>query len=102
MELGAVRLAVVERRVEGVTNREVADAPGLRDTFTLGDVRLYVLRELGFDGVERRVLGALNVEVSVRLLLALGLADAVALRPALAGGVLFADLAAVPLLRELL
>ena len=52
MELGAVRLAVVERRVEGVTNREVADAPGLRDTFTLGDVRLYVLRELGFDGVD--------------------------------------------------
>ncbi len=68
----------------------------------LGAVRLYVLRELGFVGLERRVLGALNVEVSVRLLLALGLADAVALRPALAGGVLFADLAAVPLLRELL
>ncbi|MBO94748.1 MAG: hypothetical protein CMI32_07620 [Opitutales bacterium] len=100
MELGAVRLAVVERRVEGVTNREVADAPGLRDTFTLGDVRLYVLRELGFDGVERRVLGALNVDVSVRLLLALGLADAVALRPALADRVLLGEAAIFPLLRE--
>jgi hypothetical protein len=34
------RFGVAERRPEGVTNREVADGPGLRVMFTLGAERL--------------------------------------------------------------
>lgn len=57
------------------------------------------MRALGLDGAARRVLGALKVGVSVRLRLALGLADALALRPRLAEPVGLGDAAIAALLR---
>jgi hypothetical protein len=58
------------------------------------------LRALGFDGVVRLLLGALKVEFSVRLPLASGLADALALRPDLANPGRLGDAAIAPLLRD--
>ena len=77
----------------------VADGPGLRVVFTLGEERLYDLRALGLDGVARLLLGALKVDFSVRLPLASGLADALAPRPGLAKPVGLGDAAIAPLLR---
>ena len=93
------RLGVAELWVEGVTSREVADGPGLRVVFTLGEERLYDLRALGLDGVARLLLGALKVDFSVWLPLASGLADALAPRPGLAKPVGLGDAAIAPLLR---
>jgi hypothetical protein len=90
---------VAELRVEGVTNREVADGPGLRVMFTLGEERLYGLRALGLDGVVRLLLGALKVDFSVRLPLASGLAEVLALRLDLVEPVRLGDTATAPLLR---
>ena len=77
----------------------MADGPGLRVIFTRGEVRLYDLRALGLDGAARRVLGALKVDCSVRLRLALGLADATARRPVFVELVRLGDAAIAPLLR---
>ena len=85
--------------MEGVTSREVADGPGLRVMFTLGEERLYGLRALGLDGVVRLLLGALKVDFSVRLPLASGLADVLALRLDLVEPVWLGDAAIAPLLR---
>ena len=93
------RLGVAGLRVEGVTSREVADGPGLRVVFTLGEERLYDLRALGFDGVVRFLLGALKVDFSVRLPLASGLADALAPRLDLVEPVRLGDAAIAPLPR---
>ena len=80
------RLGVAELRVEGVTSREVADGPGLRVMFALGE--------------EWLLLGALKVDFSVRLPLASGLADVLALRLDLVEPVRLGDAATTPLLRE--
>ena len=85
--------------MEGVTSREVADGPGLRVMFTLGEERLYGLRARGLDGVVRLLLGALKVDFSVRLPLASGLADVLALRLDLVEPVRLGDAATPPLLR---
>jgi hypothetical protein len=90
---------VGELWVEGVTSREVADGPGLRVVFTLGEERLYDLRALGFDGVVRFLIGALKVDFSVRLPLASGLADALAPRLDLVEPVRLGDAASASLLR---
>ena len=67
--------------------------------FTLGEERLYDVRALGLDGVVRLLLGALKVDFSVRLPLASGLADELALRLDLVAPVRLGDAATPPLLR---
>ena len=79
------RLGVAELRLDGASSRELAERPGLRVTFTLGDVLLYDLRALGLDGVARLLPGAPSVEPTAWLLLAPGLAAALAPRPDWAG-----------------
>jgi hypothetical protein len=57
------------------------------------------LRALGFEGVVRLLLGALKVEFSVRLPLASGLADVLALRLDLVEPARLGDAATAPLFR---
>ena len=93
------RFGVAELRVEGVISREVADWPGLGVLFALGEERLYGVCALGFRGVVRLLLGALKVDFSVRLPLASGLAEVLALRLDLVAPVWLGDAATPPLLR---
>jgi len=58
------------------------------------------LGALGFEGVVRLLLGALKVEFSVRLPLASGFADVMALRLDLVEPARLGDAATAPLLRE--
>jgi len=76
-----VRLGRAELRLDGASSRELADRPGLRVVFTLGEVRLYDLLALGLVGVVRLLAGAPRVELRVWLRLALGLEAVLALRP---------------------
>ncbi|MED5380949.1 MAG: hypothetical protein VYC47_00140 [Verrucomicrobiota bacterium] len=92
-------LGLAELRLDGASSRELDDGPGLRVMFTLGEVPLYDLRALGLDGVVRLLLGALKVDFSVRLPLASGLADVLALRLDLVKPVGLGDAAIAPLLR---
>ncbi|MBT6104095.1 MAG: hypothetical protein HOH62_09345 [Verrucomicrobia bacterium] len=57
------------------------------------------MRALGFDGVVRLLLGPLKLEFSVRLPLASGLADVLALRLDLVEPARLGDAATAPLLR---